>query len=197
MVDLFSDKKIKLCCDWDRCTCDCSNLNEIRSLARKGEIGWDVFESHLNELRIYDGLLPSLIRAHNSDIFDIILMSELPDKILKKSAEYLKVPFNGIYGYYSFWKKKQHFPRPNPYIFENAIFPKFGYDKSLYVMFGNNHVDVECAKACGITSVGVTWDWKNGDNINENNCDFIIDKTEQFFEVMKYMYYNRYGKKVA
>lgn len=110
MVDLFSDKKIKLCCDWDRCTCDCSNLNEIRSLARKGEIGWDVFESHLNELRIYDGLLPSLIRAHNSDIFDVILMSELPDKILKKSAEYLKVPFNGIYGYYSFWKKKQHFP---------------------------------------------------------------------------------------
>ena len=68
-------------------------------MARKGEIGWDVFESHLNELRIYDGLLPSLIRAHNSDIFDIILMSELPDKILKKSAEYLKVPFNGIYGY--------------------------------------------------------------------------------------------------
>lgn len=55
----------------------------------------------------------------------------------------------------------------------------------------------ECAKACGITSVGVTWDWKNGDNINENNCDFIIDKTEQFFEVMKYMYYNRYEKKVA
>ena len=49
MVDLFSDKKIKLCCDWDRCICDCSNLNEIRSLARKGEIGWDVFESHLSQ----------------------------------------------------------------------------------------------------------------------------------------------------
>ncbi len=73
--------------------------------------------------------------------------------------------------------------KPHPQIVREIIqITSFTPDKILFV--GDSGIDIETAKAAGVESVGVTWGFRNREELEECGADHIVDNPRDILKLL-------------
>ncbi len=73
--------------------------------------------------------------------------------------------------------------KPHPYIVREILqITSFTPDKVLYV--GDSGIDMETAKAAGVTSVGVTWGFRSREELEQSGANYIVSHPRDILNLL-------------
>lgn len=148
----------------------------------------EILEYYLNrynenpsyETKPYDGILELLQELKNQG-YILVAYSNKPDSVLQKViAEVLP---EGIFDYVTGIKLGME-SKPNSEPF-NAIIKELNVEKDEVMYIGDSEVDVQTAQNAGVTSVAVTWGFRDREFLEEQNPDYIVENVDELREVIK------------
>ena len=136
-------------------------------------------EEYHNKTSIYDGIEDLLIWLEDNKIQYAVLSNKFhgfTEKIIELYFPDRK--FSSVIG------QKEGVPiKPDPtQVYE--IIDKFKCDKDEVILIGDTKVDIETAKNAGIFSIGVTWGFRDKDELIESGADIIVDTPEEIREII-------------
>ena len=67
----------------------------------------------------------------------------------------------------------------------NIVLNKLNVNKEDCLFVGDSDVDIITGKSNNMTTIAVTWGYKDIDVIRSNNPDYIIDKPQQLINILK------------
>lgn len=110
----------------------------------------------------------------------LVAYSNKPDKVLQATMSKLMTEglFDFVTGLTDGMKSK-----PDPSELEK-IMKEFNVTKEEVCYVGDSEVDIETAKNIGVTSVAVTWGFKNRDFLETYNPDHFADTMDELREVL-------------
>ncbi len=74
--------------------------------------------------------------------------------------------------------------KPHPYIVREILqITSFTPDKVLYV--GDSGIDMETAKASGVTSVGVTWGFRSREELEQSGANHIVSHPREILKLLE------------
>lgn len=132
-----------------------------------------------NKTGAYKGIMELLEKLSKED-YKMAIVSNKFDKAVKE----LNLVYFGEYIKTAIGESKNISRKPAPDTVFKAL-EELGAsaDKALYV--GDSEVDVKTAQNSGITSVGVTWGFRDRDVLKLEGADYIIDKPEELLKIFK------------
>jgi phosphoglycolate phosphatase len=131
-----------------------------------------------NKTIAYDGIGELLGRLAKEN-FKIAIVSNKFDAAVKELnqvyfKEYIKLAIG---------ESEDVLKKPAPDMLFKAI-EELGTtgDKTVYI--GDSEVDVKTAQNSGITSIGVTWGFRNREVLEQEGADYIIDRPEELLKIV-------------
>lgn len=128
----------------------------------------------------YDGII-DLLTELNKLSFPISVLSNKShlETVLLIKKMFKDIKFEIVMGAIHEISKK-----PNP---SNALFiaDKLKIKPDLFIYVGDTAVDMITAKNAGMFGVGVTWGFRQREELEENGAKIIIDKPEEIFKIIK------------
>ena len=73
-------------------------------------------------------------------------------------------------------------PDPTPF---NSIIKELNVKKDETVYIGDSEVDVQTAQNAGVTSIAVTWGFRDRKFLEEQNPDYIVENVDELRSVIK------------
>ncbi len=141
----------------------------------------DRYNSHsLEKTRPYDGV-PQALRALKSMRLRLCVVSNKPDKQAKAVISH----FFGFELFDLVAGGSADYPlKPNPALTLH-ILASVGTSPRDAVFVGDSGVDMRTAKSGGLTAIGVTWGFRDRDELMRNGADYIVDAPEQLLELIR------------
>ena len=135
-------------------------------------------ENMQNKTDAYDGireLLGQLARGN----FKIAIVSNKFDAAVKELnqiyfKEYIKLAIG---------ESESILKKPAPDMLFKAI-EQLGTTANKTVYIGDSEVDVRTAKNSDVTSIGVTWGFRNREILEQEGADYIIDRPEELLKIV-------------
>ncbi len=127
--------------------------------------------------RPYQGIEPMLGVLAGYDV-NLAVLSNKPDDFTQTfvATFFPDVPFGRVFGHREQVPKK---PDPQAAL---EIAKYFDSDPSLCLFVGDTSVDIMTAKAAGMTSIGVTWGFRDRFELERSGADIIIDNPEELID---------------
>lgn len=69
-----------------------------------------------------------------------------------------------------------------------AILDKMGIEPKNCIFIGDSYVDIRTAAALGAVSIGVSWGFRDRNELLENGADYIVDTPEQIIKIIEQNY---------
>lgn len=128
----------------------------------------------------YNGVL-ELLQDLKSQGYILVAYSNKPDSVLQKVIS--EVLPDGIFDYVTGIKPGME-SKPNPTPF-NSIIKELNVKKDETVYIGDSEVDVQTAQNAGVTSIAVTWGFRDRKFLEEQNPDYIVENVDELRSVIK------------
>jgi len=131
-----------------------------------------------NKTTAYDGIMELLWRLAKEN-FKIAIVSNKFDTAVKELnqiyfKEYIKLAIG---------ETKDVLKKPAPDMLFKAI-EQLGSTVHETMYIGDSEVDVKTAKNSGVTSIGVTWGFRNREVLEQEGPDYIIDRPEELLKIV-------------
>jgi phosphoglycolate phosphatase len=131
-----------------------------------------------NKTTAYDGIMELLGRLAKEN-FKIAIVSNKFDTAVKELnqiyfKEYIKLAIG---------ETKDVLKKPAPDMLFKAI-EQLGSTVHETMYIGDSEVDVKTAKNSGVTSIGVTWGFRNREVLEQEGPDYIIDRPEELLKIV-------------
>jgi len=131
-----------------------------------------------NKTTAYDGIMELLDRLAKEN-FKIAIVSNKFDTAVKELnqiyfKEYIKLAIG---------ETKDVLKKPAPDMLFKAI-EQLGSTVHETMYIGDSEVDVKTAKNSGVTSIGVTWGFRNREVLEQEGPDYIIDRPEELLKIV-------------
>lgn len=92
--------------------------------------------------------------------------------------------FFGQYEWSAIYGNREDFPlKPDPAIID-LIVEQCGATKEKTFMIGDSGVDIKTAKDAGVHSIGVTWGFRDREELTENGAEYIVDTPEDILKIV-------------
>lgn len=153
----------------------CNNPQYERCLA---DFRLNYSKNMQNKTAAYEGikeLLGQLVKEN----FKIAIVSNKFDTAVKELnqiyfSDYIKLAIG---------ESKNILKKPAPDMLFKALEQlEASVHKTVYI--GDSEVDVRTAKNSGVTSIGVTWGFRNRDVLQQEGADYIIDRPEELLKII-------------
>lgn len=132
-----------------------------------------------NKTGAYKGIMELLAKL-SKEAYKMAIVSNKFDRAVKE----LNLVYFGEYIKTAIGESKNVSRKPAPdTVFKALEELESSADKALYI--GDSEVDVKTAQNSGITSVGVTWGFRDRDVLKQEGADYIIDKPEELLKILK------------
>ncbi len=177
------------------------NLDEIRSFVGNGvkrlvdlsvpegtseEIGADclaIFKEHYkgnsrNKTAPYAGIKEMLAKVKGKGYKTAVVTNKIQDAAIEIIRSFFGDKIDVIIGQIDGVAQK---PEPDGVW---LALEKLGVSKENAVYVGDSEVDCMTAHNAGIPCIGVTWGFRDRSVLEEHKAEFIIDSTEELFEVL-------------
>lgn len=127
----------------------------------------------------YDGILDLLRELKERNIKTAVISNKYDKAVIELCDDYFPGSFDIARG------EREGVPRkPAPdSIF--SILKELGSEKKNAVYVGDSEVDMATAQNAGLTSVGVTWGFRDRQLLAEKGADHIIDQPMELLELLK------------
>ena len=130
----------------------------------------------------YKGI-PELLKELNNREIKIAVLSNKPDDMTKAVIEGVLsskygINFSHVQGQLSGFPKK---PDPTAPLY---ILNKLNVNPEECLYIGDSGVDMNTAKNCGFTAVGVSWGFRSVKELNENGADIIVYTAEEILSLI-------------
>ena len=124
----------------------------------------------------YDGINGLIDYLYSKGVKICVISNKNDDTSKKLINEFFGKKISLTFG------RRDNIPKkPDPYtVFEAADILK--EDISNAVFIGDSDIDVRTAHAAGIKCIGVSWGYRDADNLKE--ADYIINKAEEIYELI-------------
>lgn len=127
----------------------------------------------------YPGI-PELLETLQNEGYKLAVASNKYQAATEKLIAHFfpKINFVAVFGQREGIKIK-----PDPtVVYEIISIANVKTEEVLYV--GDSGVDMQTARNCGVTSVGVTWGFRPRTELKENNASYIVDRAEEIFPLL-------------
>lgn len=153
--------------------CDDKTKNKVY------ELFCSYYESHMNDkTKPYDGIIEMLESLKIKNVISVVVTNKADDfagVIVKKYfGNLIKKTYGSIEGY----PKK-----PDPYWVNKAI-DDFGLDKSEIIYVGDSGVDMQTAVNSGLYSCGVTWGFREKEELIANGAEIICSGCNELKKII-------------
>lgn len=118
----------------------------------------------------YEGIL-DMLSALNVESIDLAVLSNKPHAFTKKFVEefFPQGIFSLVYG------QRDGFPKkPDPTV-ALEIVEKLGGKPKTTLFVGDTGVDIQTGKAAGMLTAGVSWGFRDRQELSDNKADIIVD----------------------
>lgn len=146
------------------------SMEEFESIYRHG---WN------NKTRPYPGVLDMLNKLQNYGI-KLVVLSNKPDLFTQRCVEF----FFQEYRFESVWGKRREYPpKPDPAsTFKILDSIDLTPQQSLFV--GDSSVDIKTGVAAGMTTLGVSWGFREKSELENAGADLVVNAPE---EIIRYV----------
>jgi len=150
------------------------------SIEKALELFLKYYETGVHEnAKVYDGIYSMLDAIKNTDL-KLAVLSNKPHKFTLEFIEYFfkDYPFIEVHG-----QKKEVPKKPNPagaINIANAL--KLNPKEIIFV--GDTPTDINTAKNAGMSSIGVSWGYRDEKELILANADYIAKDTEQLTQIL-------------
>lgn len=134
-------------------------------------------KNYLENTKPYDGIT-ELIKSLKEKGFKIAVLSNKPHNFTVELAEHFFDEFDFVLGQQDGVPKK-----PSP-AGVNLILNECNLNKEDCIYLGDSGVDMQTAKAAGITAVGVLWGFREKEELLENGADYLISKPHEVLHLI-------------
>lgn len=130
-------------------------------------------------LKFYDGIpeFLDIVTSKTKVAINSNKQNEMLNNIVNKNLN--KWEFCGVHGMTSEVDQK-----PNPF-YANKLIEKYNLKKEEVVYIGDTPVDIQTAKNAKITSIAVTWGFRDKEELEEAKPNYIVDSTEKLLELLQ------------
>ena len=126
------------------------------------------YENHMNDnTRPYEGIIEMLEILRENKILSVVVTNKADDFAGAIVERYFGDLITRTYGSIEGYPKK-----PDPYWVNKAI-EEFGFDRSEIIYIGDSGVDMQVAVNSGLYSCGVTWGFRDREELVANGADAI------------------------
>lgn len=135
--------------------------------------------NYCNRSALYPGI-EALITFLKENKIGAVIYSNKPDEFVKKIVADLfsEDTFVGVMGH------KQEFPKkPDPAqlkAFQNTL----GIADEDCIYIGDSDVDIITGKNANMTSIGVSWGYRDRDLLEKTNPDYLVDSVAELYELI-------------
>lgn len=126
----------------------------------------------------YEGIIPLLERLRAAGIGTAVVSNKLHSAVVGLCEDYFPSLINEALGVAEEAERK-----PSPLNVLKAM-ERLSSDKENTVYVGDSNVDVETAHRAGLKCIGVTWGFRDRENLLYHNCDFIADTADEVLELI-------------
>ena len=74
--------------------------------------------------------------------------------------------------------------KPDPYN-ANIIIEEMGLDKSKVIFTGDSATDIKTGNNLGVSTIGVTWGYREVDELKENGATYIVNHPSEILDIVK------------
>lgn len=137
------------------------------------------YELHMNDnTRPYDGIIEMLESLKRKNIISIVVTNKADDFAGIIVKKYFGSLIEKTYGSIEGYPKK-----PDPYWVNKAI-EDFGFDISEIVYVGDSGVDMQTAVNSGLYSCGVTWGFRDKEELIANGAEIICSDCNELKKII-------------
>lgn len=126
----------------------------------------------------YDGIRELLAALKERNIKTAVISNKYDEAVLQLCRDYFPGSFDSARGERSGIPRK---PAPDGVY---SILEELGTAKENAIYVGDSEVDMETAHNAGLTSVGVTWGFRERPLLEAKGADYIIDSPEELLEIL-------------
>lgn len=133
-------------------------------------------------VKSFEGLEKALMDIKNAGIKIAVFTNKDHDNALDVvNVVYGKGFFDYVLGYCGTYPRK---PNPDGAI---VIAEKLGVSPEDCIYVGDTNTDMKTGKAAGMYTVGVTWGFREREELQQSGADIIIDRVEDLVKIAKQM----------
>lgn len=137
------------------------------------------YEEHMNDnTRPYDGVVEMLKKMNEHKIISVVVTNKADDFAGIIVERYFGKLINKTYGSIEGYPKK-----PDPYWVNKAI-EEFGFDRTEIMYVGDSGVDMQTAVNSGLYSCGVTWGFRDKEELVSNGADVICSDCNSLLNIV-------------
>lgn len=137
------------------------------------------YELHMNDNTVpYEGIVELLETLRNNNIVSAVVTNKADDFAGVIVKKYFGNLIEKTYGSIEGYPKK-----PDPYWVNKAIADS-GFDKSEIIYIGDSSVDMQTAVNGGLYSCGVTWGFRDKEELIANGADVICSDCENLKRII-------------
>ena len=136
-------------------------------------------EHNADDSRPYAGI-PELLQILQDKEIIIAVASNKYQQATKKLVQYFfpNIRFAAIYG------QREGIPvKPDPTIV-NDILEETGISRARTIYIGDSGVDMQTAHNAGVESIGVTWGFRDEDELRDNGAQHIVHRAEEILTLI-------------
>ena len=127
----------------------------------------------------YDGI-PDMLHSLTEMGLSLAVLSNKPHEVTVPTIECF---FPDVFG--SIWGKKDKYPaKPNPEA-AFAVISEFGVSPEETVFIGDTAVDIQTGKNAGLCTIGVTWGFREREELEQSGADYIVSEPSEICKIIK------------
>lgn len=135
-------------------------------------------EDCINQTRPYSGIM-ALLRRLKAEGYTLGVLSNKPDFAVVKLCRHF---FDGLLDF-AVGQKDGVKVKPDPTLLLKEL-ESVGADTSVCVYVGDGETDVACARAAGISFVGVDWGYRSADDLRAAGAELIACCPEELYSLV-------------
>lgn len=144
---------------------------------------FDAFRSHYlahmaDNTAPYEGVIPLLKKIKDKGIATAVVSNKLHSAVTGLCEDYFPSLIDAALGVAEEKERK-----PSPLNVFRAM-EKLSSDKENTIYVGDSDVDVETAHRAGLKCIGVTWGFRDKDDLLSHSCDFFADTADEVFNLI-------------
>lgn len=129
--------------------------------------------------RAYDGIDNLLENLKKSEIKTAVVSNKLHSGVVGLCDEFFKDGLTCAFGVSDESERK-----PSPINVFKAL-EEMGVQKDETIYVGDSEVDVQTAKNAGLKCIGITWGFRDKEELVESGADYIANTPNEVFEIVK------------
>lgn len=144
---------------------------------------FEVFKSHYlenmyNNTKPYDGILEMLDVLKENGIKTAVVSNKLHSGVVGLCNDFFSQRLTSAYGVNSEDERK---PKPKNVL---KALSDLGVQKNETVYVGDSEVDVETARNAGLKCIGITWGFRDEDELVKSGADFIAQSVREVLDIV-------------